>query len=166
MPRLRNRQPKLCFYPNEGYIVFCAGKRIRLGRDRDEAEERYRQIIAELNLQPTLPIRSAVTMAVLYDAWFTEHPQAHRRYVTGARAVLSLYANTPVHEFGPLAFKAVRAALFEGGNRHSAQRGKPICRGYGNNVMAAVKTVISWGVANELVPPHIIAAYRRNEDPS
>ena len=28
MPRLRNRQPKLCFYPNEGYIVFCAGKRI------------------------------------------------------------------------------------------------------------------------------------------
>ena len=60
MPRLRNRQPKLCFYPNEGYIVFCAGRRIRLGRDRDEAEERYRQIIAELNLQPTLPIREAV----------------------------------------------------------------------------------------------------------
>ena len=60
MPRLRNRQPKLCFYPNEGYVVFCARKRIRLGWDRDEAEERYRQIIAELNLQPTLPIRSAV----------------------------------------------------------------------------------------------------------
>ena len=38
------------FLSEQGCIVFCAGKRIRLGRDRVEAEERYRQIIAELNL--------------------------------------------------------------------------------------------------------------------
>jgi integrase len=53
-----------------------------------------------------------------------------------------LYGHTQARHFGPLALKAVRAAMLEQG----------WCRGFTNQAIGCIKRLFKWGVENELCP--------------
>jgi integrase len=61
------------------------------------------------------------------------------------RVVRELYARTVAKDFGPLALKATRQKMVEGG----------VCRGVVNQRVGRVKRMFRWGVENELVPPSV-----------
>jgi hypothetical protein len=55
------------------------------------------------------------------------------------------YGHTPAAEFGPLALKAIRAALIESGN----------CRRYVNDQIGRIKRVFKWGASEQLIPASV-----------
>jgi integrase len=56
--------------------------------------------------------------------------------------VRKLYGETPAAEFGPVAFQAVRRTLIEAG----------LCISTIRDRMGIIKRVVTWGVANEMLP--------------
>jgi integrase len=67
-----------------------------------------------------------------------------------SRPLRQLYGHTPARDFGPLALRAVRAAMVKAG----------LCRGVVNNRVNRVRRVFKWAASFELVPPSVYEALR------
>ena len=72
----------------------------------------------------------------------TDEPRLVR---TVCRIIRELYGDTPVADFGPLSFKAVRQKFISSG----------WCRKSVNRQTDRVRQIFKWGVAEELVPPSV-----------
>jgi integrase len=64
------------------------------------------------------------------------------------RPLRELYSRTSVHDFGPLALKAVRQRMIQSG----------LCRTHINHRVNRIRRVFKWGVENELVPAAVLHA--------
>jgi integrase len=62
-----------------------------------------------------------------------------------ARPIKELYSSTPVVEFGPLQFKAIRQRLIDGGG----------ARSYINPQMQRARRIFKWGAAEGMIPPSV-----------
>ena len=62
------------------------------------------------------------------------------------------YGTTLVAEFGPLRLKAFRDMLV----KEKDERGKRLSRGYVNRTIRMVRSVVKWGVSEELVAPSVL----------
>ncbi len=69
---------------------------------------------------------------------------------------LAEYDDLPVSQFGPLRLKAVREAMIKATGKH----GKPLSRGYINDLIGRIVRMFRWGVENEIVEPSIHEALK------
>lgn len=91
-------------------------------------------------------------------ARFWRHAEGHYRHPDGTptseltsyryalKPLRELYGHTFAKDFGPLALKAVRQRMIDGGNS----------RGFVNQNAARIKRCFKWAVAEELVPPSLL----------
>ncbi len=89
---------------------------------------------------------------------FWRHAEQHYRLPSGEptselrdykytlKPLKALYGHTPANQFGPMALKAVRAAMIKA----------ELCRNVVNQRINRIRRVFKWGVENELVPPSIL----------
>ena len=139
------------------------GKRYYLGvYGTPASEERYQRFIAELLVKgvaggspgydhaPGSPLVLQVCAAFWQHAegYFVKNGKpsgwlVHIKLVL--RMMRQVYGHTPAVEFGPIAFKAIRARLVK--ERHSWR--------YINKLMAIVPRVFKWAAAEELVPASV-----------
>lgn len=68
-----------------------------------------------------------------------------------ARIVLELYEDTPAADFGPLALRAVQAAMVQGDESADPPR-RPWARKHVNKQISRVRAIFRWGESFELVP--------------
>ena len=166
-----SRSPRTPSYrlhrPSGRAVVTLNGQDVYLGKhDSPESRAEYDRLIAEwLVGGRRLPTRPAVhqagttgfTVNELLLAYFL-HVEAHYRRADGTptsevreyrqtlRIVKQLYGHTPAAAFGPLAFKAVRQKMVEGG----------LSRGVVNQRAGRVRRMFKWAVAEELVPASVL----------
>jgi integrase len=166
MPTKARKVPSYRLHrPTGQAVVRIEGRDHYLGKHGSgESHEKYHRIIAEwlTTGQAKAPApagqgdRSADSMTVneLVLAFLTGHADPYYRHADGTptgetqnfkdalRPLIRLYGRTPARDFGPLALKAVRGAMIDGGLSRStinARTGK-------------VVRVFAWAVENELVP--------------
>jgi integrase len=162
MPRVSGGIPAYRLHKPSGCaLVQIKGRRIYLGRyGTADSKARYSQLIAGLAVDTEKIIMAprpaqdhvGLTVAELcaaYLEWAQRYFQDVPSSMDRVRAVLKLlkdrFARMPVKTFGPLALKSVQEAL-------AAQKKS---RRYCNHLTAGIKRVFSWGVSEELVPPHV-----------
>ncbi|MDA1106587.1 MAG: site-specific integrase [Planctomycetota bacterium] len=153
-------------------FVRIAGKFHYLGvSGSPQVFERYAALLATLDdTAPTptpTPARQRRTPPATTPKWMTLAELAHRfllatmethgdrhtlayeaRYV--ASALIEGHAGLRVHEFGPVAFKRVRARIVASGKS----------RVWTNRMMAAVRRCFKWGIGEELVPADRLEALK------
>ena len=130
-----------------------------------ESREKYGRLIAELAVgkepppagSPTTSPTSVLVVELVARYWefaqsyYVKDGRRSRFLHTirlGLRALRSLYGSTPVDSFGPLAFQAIQRQFVA----------KGLCRGYTNQLCAAIRRMFKWGVSQELVPPSVYQA--------
>jgi len=155
------RLPKYRHHKASGQaLVLLNGRRIYLGTyNSPESQERYNRYIAQL-VAPGLTVdESRTEQALTINALILRYYRYAKTYyvkngqptdeVYGIRASLSrlrkLYGNTLAKDFGPKAFKIVRESLIQ----------EELSRTYINALMARIRRMFKWGVAEELLPPSI-----------
>lgn len=145
--------------------------RVRLnGRDHycglwgtKEAQAEYDRIIAEwlANGRMMRGEPGVVTIKMLVDR-FMDHARAYYRRDAGRTSetdnfrlacepLLRLYATLPVDAFGPIQFKAVRQAMIDSGS---------LCRNTINARCKKIRSVLSWGVSEQMVSAETLAVIR------
>ncbi len=163
MPRNRNSVPTYRLHKPSGQAFLeIRGQRRYLGKwDSDESRECYARVVAELATRPkssplaSIPDGSPITVVQLI-AHYWEFAQGY--YVKNGRrspflhtirlalrGLRQAYGSIPVNSFGPLAFQAIQHQFVS----------KGLCRGYSNQLCAAIRRMFKWGVSQELVPPSI-----------
>lgn len=154
MPSLSGKMPKLCCRNDGTLYATYDGQKYYFGKNRQNAQDAYRRFIAEIvaagNLKRSK--RATITVAELCSAFFVAHPPTQPRYnyTRAAQAMLSLYADTDVNEFGPVALKTVREILVK----------QTLSRKYVNKLVVSIRTIISWGVGEQLVRPEVLVALK------
>jgi integrase len=152
---------------NLGYVRL-AGRMVYLGRANSPvSHERYRCTLGEWLATGQLPqssrasaagdVFTVASLAAAYLRW------ARTYYVdaatgrasaglgpleAGAKALCALYGQTAAAAFGPLALRAVRAALVA----------DDLCRNVVNQRVACVKRAFRWAVSEQLVAPSVLTA--------
>ncbi len=171
MPRPKNPVPTYRLHKPTGRAVCTVrlpggGRRdVYLGRyDSPESKREYERVLAEIRGEhphsvAAPPDRAAdptvneVLLAFLRHAdGYYVHPDgtptSEVKYVReSVRVARRLYGHTPAREFGPLALKAVRQAMVDGGLARTTVNGR----------VNRVRRVFKWAASEELVP---FAAYQ------
>ncbi len=147
--------------------VKLAGKPFYLGKHGTPASKaKYAQKIAELAAndgQPPPPSPSDLTIIELADL-FLQHAVKHYRkdgrltgevsnFKAAIKALLFLYDEEPVCDFGPQKLKAVRNLMITG---YTDRHGKAIAgwsREVINRQVNRLRHIFKWAVAEELAPP-------------
>ena len=152
-------------------FVQIKGQRFYLGKyGTPESEERYRRVLAELVTKPlastgvergSLATRApgmgleVVELIARYwhfaEGYYVKDGHRSRFLHTirlALRALRQTYGSTPCRDFGPLAFQAIQHQFVA----------KGLCRGYSNQLCAAIRRCFKWGVSQELVPPSVYQA--------
>jgi integrase len=165
MPRFnpQNPSPKTPKYrlhkPTGQAVVTLNGHDHYLGdHNTEESRRAYDRLIAEWLLGGRAPISQGhdITMAELLDA-FWQHAKKHYRsdgkpttsldnFRSLIKVVLELYLDVPVSEFSPRSAMAVRERMITERNW---------CRRHVNQQMGRIKSILKWGVQQELVPPDV-----------
>jgi integrase len=165
MPALKEAVPKYRKHKASGQaIVTIQGQDFYLGPWNSKASRvEYDRIIAEyLAAGRQLPVKVSETSDLTIVEVLARYKQFARRYYrkngtpTGEweniehaiRPVLALYGRTPVKDFGPLALKAVRQKMLDGG----------LTRQGINARINRIKRVFRWAVSEELAPPMLAHA--------
>lgn len=164
MPRLVNAKPKYRKHRASGQaVVTIAGKDHYLGPHGSKASKReYDRLIAEWeagNRSPLAPASpesiTVVELCAVYwrfaQRWYVKdgRPTEEQDGIRAAiRPLKALYGHTAAVEFGPKSLRAVRQRMVESGQ----------CRSYVNQNIGRIKRMFKWGVAEELIPPHVLQA--------
>lgn len=181
MSTARRRTPKYRHYkPKNLAVVRIDGQDFYLGPyDSPQSWEKYHRLLAERLAKPIAEASEhgqtavgglAVKDLMLAYLRFAEgyyvkngKPTAERYCIRAAlRPLRKLYGEARVEEFGPLALKAVRAAMVETGN----------CRGVINQNVSRIRRMFRWGVENELVAVATyqalmaVAGFAKNRSPA
>lgn len=155
---MSNRSPRTPSYrlhkPTGQAVVTLDGRDFYLGKHGSpESRAEYDRLVAEwLANGRRLVGHRDITVAELVVAYVRFAETHYRRDgVVGRevgnikdalRPVRKLYGHTPAAEFGPAAYKAVRATMIEAG----------LARSTVNNRLGKVRRVWRWGVECELLP--------------
>ncbi len=162
MPNLRTpRLPAYRLHRASGQaVVTIHGRDHYLGRHNSTASQAaYRRLIGEWlttgrspSPPPNEPGLTVVELSAAYARWAEEY------YVKGGQPTRSLdrvkralawlcrdYGRTSAAEFGPLKLQQIQRELAASGRS----------RRYVNDLIAVIKQVFRWGVAQELVPPSV-----------
>jgi len=174
------RIPKYRHHKGSGQaFVQFKGERFYLGKHGTEkSQERYRRFISEnvtstrpTTIAPASPVDGLTVVELVAAYWqFAQGYYMKDGQPTGwqvhIRLVLRLlkesYGSVPVTEFGPLALKALRQRMIDGG--HS--------RKYINKLIAIIPRMFKWGCAEELVPVTVhqalatVAGLRKGRSPA
>jgi integrase len=131
-----------------------------------ESKTEYARLVAEFQAaggslsEPTGPVGDLTINELLVR--YLRHCDAYYRHADGRptgqaagvryalRALMGMYGHTQARDFGPLALKAVRAALVEAGNSRKTV----------NLRVGLVRQFFKWCVAEELVPSSVYEALR------
>lgn len=167
MPRISTKPPAYCLHKATGQA------RVRInGRDHylgpygtRESKSRYAQLVVDWSArcgattwQPATPAKLAssptVAEAILaYRKFALQHyrrdGKATREAETvgdAVRFVRKLFAQTPLAEFGPVRFKAVRQSMIDAGHARTTINGR----------MGRVRRWARWCVENELAPADML----------
>ncbi len=150
-------------------IVTICGKDYYLGKyNTKESKLVYKRLLAEwestgrsasFGMEPT-----KTTMAMLvsdFRDWASSYyplngKDSEAKQIALATGWLAEYVDLPVAQFGPLRLKAVREAMIKSIGKH----GKPLSRGYINDMIGRIVRMIRWGVENEIVEPSVYAALK------
>jgi integrase len=136
---------------------------VSLGRnDSPESRAEFARLCTELAASSNAAVvaRSSATGPTVAEliAAFREHAEAYYRKPDGTptgetavdpqalRVVRGLYGHTPAREFGPVALKAVRAAMVERG----------WCRTRVNRQINRVRRAWKWAASEEMVPGAVV----------
>jgi integrase len=134
-----------------------------------ESRAEYARVISEWEasgrrLPKASPAGSDLTINELILA-FWKHAETHYRRPDGTptaeihclrsalRPLRQLYGHTLAEDFGPLSLKAVRQKMVESVD---SRTGRPWCRRSINLHTYRVRSLFSWGVEQELVPPLVL----------
>lgn len=162
MSRPRKSIPSLCFHKkSKRWYYFTNGKRHYLGRDRAQAEKRYRVFVA--SGEPSVPEPEIVAAegctlakALLAYAQFSHknhHDSRTRWRVTVAvEAAVSSLPDLPINQFKARHLRAIR--------EHLTAKDPPLARGYINALIRALKTAFAWLKERELIPAETLADVR------
>jgi integrase len=170
MGRKRTTDPKLYFLASEQiYCANVAGRRLRLGPDKAEAERRRQTAVGEWLLRGRSPRPAGgVTVADLTTAYLRHCSDRHaaggldsrqfERIAVAANVVVRMYGPDRADGFGPLKLQAVRDELLRtAGGRPPHQ---PLSRRYVNHLVGCLKTCWGWGARRELVPGGLVHGLR------
>ncbi len=162
MPKLTKKMPKLSRRKDGTFYTRVAGKQINLRKDPQEARRQYNQIIAEIAANRVAirgPQRYGIPISTLCVAFLQAHEQSrdYNNYRRCIRNLVALYGGNNTRDFGPIALKAVRESFATDGNQRKSD---PISRQYANKLTNMIKTIFSWGVANEMAPPEVLVGLR------
>ena len=175
--------PTLGFHKATGQArCYVNGKSVYLGPyGAPDTTRKYGELIARI--AAGLPVATAVTTSKDPDQGpsvaevclsFWTHAQTH--YVKNGkptseiegfrsclRIVRSLYGESPAKKFGPLALKAVRAAMVEGDPKAKDSKGnlkprKPWSRTVCNHQISRIRRVFKFAVENELIEVSVLSA--------
>lgn len=146
------RIPQICTHSSGQFRVNIRGKVYYLGTDRNEAERRYRELIAfDLSGSPALAgtsikIRELVAKFIQHQQQCTsakwwDKKEVLLRQATGP--LILLYGDLPVSYFGVRAFHAVRAEFARVPDRS---------RRYVNSLANKIRQLFKWGVSQGDVP--------------
>lgn len=135
------------------------GRWVELGPwNSPESRSEFARIVAEMVVSPAAAIahHSTPTVNQLLAA-FWQHAEQHYRHPDGSctgelpqfrdtlKPVRSLYGHTVAEKFGPLALKAVRQSMIDGG----------LCRRIINQRIGRIKRMFKWAVSEQLLPVEI-----------
>jgi integrase len=159
MPKLNGRIPKYSLHKASGRaIVTLDGTDHYLGAyDSPESKVEYDRLIAEWlanGRRAAAPAADEPTQSVneLIAAYW-EHAKGYYRKPDGAptqeietlrqalKPLITLYGETRIADFGPLALKAVREAMIQ----------KKWCRSHINKQISRLKSMFRWGTEQEMV---------------
>lgn len=163
MARPKSEAPKMFWWESgDCWAVKINGQRYRLGKDREKAEAKRRQLIGEALLgsatyyvSPATSPRSVNEALVAYrtHAVATVSPKQLARIDAALEGVRELYGLQPVDAFDQLALQAVRTWLLERPSRRGKKATpKPLSRNYVNHLIASIKTAWKWLVSQKLAP--------------
>ncbi|MDG2385055.1 MAG: site-specific integrase [Pirellulaceae bacterium] len=166
MPKLSAAMPKYRRHSNGKHaIVTLSGKTHYLGHfGSPDSKREYDRLIAEwllIGRQPVRPHETQTISVVEMAAAFQRHAKQYYRkhgkptrevgcIVEALRLMCELYGRQPVHDFGPLALKAVREQMIQ----------KDWSRGYINKQISRITRAFRWAASEELIPadaPHALA---------
>lgn len=167
MPKLVLTVPKYRLHKTTGRALMTLnGRDVYLGRyGSSESKAEYKRLIAEsqvigcqrpANAGGEGPSVSAVVSAYLEFArgYYVKNgkPTTTIQHIRDAMKPLAqLYDPTPASAFGPLALKAVRERMMEGGRW---------CRSMVNKAVAIICRMFKWAAENELVPVSVFHALK------
>lgn len=159
------RIPKLAIHSSRQWHVRIAGKSHYLGKDLEVAERKYRDLIIEHYGPASHYIpghgsqrTGAVTVETLITRYVKHRlatcdqryqKKTEENYRPVSTPLIEVYGTLPAEEFGPKAFKSVRAIMAGVDGRST---------GYVNKLCTRLKAAWKWGVSEELVSE---SAYRR-----
>ena len=163
MPKLKNHIPKLCRHHKGQAFVKIDGSQVWLGRYGDAlTQEKYDRLIAEwlangrsipMHIAENDPSPISVT-EVIAEYWSYSRAMYAENTIhkikSALRPLQHLYGSMPACEFGPKALVAVRQSMIERG----------LARSTINDLVAVIKRMFKWSVANELVPSNVYQALR------
>ena len=172
MPKLVNRNPKLG--KNGIYaVVRYKGKTYRLGKHgTPEALKAYNRFCAELTSNPevflmpkepeseiTLDEVAAAYLEYAKSRFFDTQYTHYEHYRVALGFAVGIYGHLPVDDLSPLKLKTIRDTM-----QREVQKGNPKKQRFSRNVINQyinrIRTVISWGVENELVSVGTLHALR------
>lgn len=157
------RQPRIPSYrlhkPSGRAVVTISGKDIYLGvYESPESQVAYKKEIAEwlanhqLEIGPASPTRTVNEILLAYlrhaQQYYRKHGKPTKqlaRIQAALRPVRELYGTSLAAEFGPLALKAVRQVMIDGG----------WSRNYVNACVGCIKRLWKWAASEELVTSEI-----------
>jgi integrase len=160
MPNVSARVPGLCKHRATGQaVVRLNGKDFYLGRyGSAAAKAEYDRLINEwlghgrqfARDDDGLSVAELIVAYVRFaDTYYVKDgvPTSETEVIRQAMKWLrKLHSKTPVAQFGPRAFKAVRQAMIDAG----------ISRATVNGYMNRIRRCFRWGVEQELVPPSVL----------
>jgi integrase len=171
MPGKTRKVPSYRLHKPTGQaVVRLDGRDHYLGKyGSDESQEKYGRVIAEwlaagkARVPAPAPAPAGgcpadeMTVNEVVLAFLTRHADSYYRHADGTptgeaenfkdalRPLRKLYGRTLAKDFGPLALKAVRGTMIDGG----------LARSTINARMSRIVRVFAWGVENELVPASV-----------
>lgn len=143
-------------------VVSINGRDFYLGKHGTAASlAEYKRLIAEYLASGGAVTSKTATPDITVNevlAAFLKHANQYYRkpdgtktktvsaFICSWRELKPLYGRTPAAEFGPLALKAVRQRIIDGG----------ASRDYANRSVANIRATFKWATENELVPPSVL----------
>ena len=119
MPKLKRQPPKLCCKKsNDTGFVYVDGRQVYMGKWGEEADENYRRFLAEWATFGS-PVQAKErtrikTLCIAFLDHLVERKLRKSDYQNHARAIkhlLTIYKESFVDEFGPVALKTVRRRM-------------------------------------------------------
>lgn len=166
----RPRVPSYRLHKSTGLaVVTIAGRDLYLGKfGTPESRAEYDRIVAEWlgagrargptdrdDRCPDLTVNEVMDRYLDHvDGYYRKDgaPTTEARDIRYAiRAIRGLYGARPAREFGPLALKATRQQMIDGGR---------LCRAEINKRVGRIVRAFKWAVSEELVPPSVHDALR------